>query len=169
MELLSGDVPAGPGTLTNSNQARQSEFSKEKSQSFKYSFITFYYLLGLIGFMITVLNLLYRFPIGAHLSPVCPGLKNLKNLYEQNFSFDLHVFISENETNLVQKSELVWKKAELAYGDLGKVYGFSTNLSISEVSTVEIFFDKWNPPRGSSLESKTKTKPLLFSAYPRRV
>ena len=58
------------------------------------------------------------------------------NIYELNFSFDLHVFISENETNFDHDSELIWKKFKLTYGDLQSAFNFNTNISISEVSQV---------------------------------
>ena len=65
----------------------------------------------------------------------CPHLPfQVRSLYGENFSFDLHALLRENETGLDQESEILWTKRGLTYGDLQSVYRFTTNISISEVS-----------------------------------
>lgn len=64
----------------------------------------------------------------------CPNEdKNLRNLYDLEFSFDLHVFLSESEENLNPESRLIWSKQNLIYGDVQSSFSFSTNISVSEV------------------------------------
>lgn len=149
MELLSGEVPAEPGTPTNSNNAQQSQTCKIPETSL---FFSLYLLLGLAGFMATFSNAISKHPSKPNLSPTCSYdphniRSEVKNIYEQNFLFDLHAFISENETNFDHDGELIWKKSKLIYGDLESAFNFNTNISISEVSRVSpvdlIGFDRW--------------------------
>ena len=141
MELLPGEVPAEPEALKNQGRNKRKKlrkhFSKEDSKdfkSFKEDFSDFYFLIGLFSWLFTLFYYIINREDSCltHLSLSCqnPGLKNL---YERNFLFDLHAFVSENETNFAQESELIWRKTELSYGDLQSVFSFSTNLSISEV------------------------------------
>ena len=65
----------------------------------------------------------------------CPNSPSQsRSLYGENFSFDLHALLRENETDLGQESELLWTKRGLTYGDLQSVHRFTANVSISEVS-----------------------------------
>ena len=158
MELLPGEVPAGPRTLTSSDRVQQGKISKrpckEQIQNFKSFFSCFYFLFAFIAWATTVTRLLFVFPIFSHLSPTCPNSSsNLKSLYDQNFSFDLHAFLSENETSFDRKGELIWRKPELVYGDLQSAFTHNTNVLISEVGPVAFLF-----------ESKTNPKASLFSA-----
>ena len=140
-ELLSREVPAEPGTLPNKGQVQQKEFgkhpNKEQIWNFKEDFISFYSQIGGYSWTITLFYLICGSVscFNEHLSPTCPCAckNNPITIYYPNFSFDLHAFVSENETNYAQESELIWRKPELTYGDLQSVFSFSTNLSVSEV------------------------------------
>ena len=57
-----------------------------------------------------------------------------RNLYAEDFSFDFHAFLRENETSFEQESEPIWTERRLKYGDLQSVHRFSTNVSITKVS-----------------------------------
>ena len=145
MELFSGDFPAGSGTETNQAQVEQSRISKrtgkKQIKNFKKRFFWFYYLLGMTGWMFTLAFVLhcYVIPPPSHISRNCPDpKKDRKDIYDENFSFDLHAFVSENETNFDDKSELIWRKSKLAYGDFQSTFNFNTNVSISEVSLVSL-------------------------------
>ena len=179
MELLSGEVPAEPGTNSNQTQVQQNQNithpNKERILNFQIPFFLFYILLGLAGWVVTVFIFKTKHSEDSYVSPWCPELPKYgtdprRNLYRCNFLFDLHAFVSENETSFAQESELVWRKSKLTYGDLRCAFRFSTNLSISEVSSMSplvLFFDKWNPLGRSSLESKTKPN-FPFPAHPKR-
>ena len=152
MELLSGEVPTGPDTPTNSNSVQVQQRQIRKRICIDYLFFL-YIFISIFGWARILSNLTSRFPqFNQYVSPNCPdpqkiGNEHLKNIYEQNFSFDLHVFISENETNFNHDGELIWKKSKLVYGDLQSAsVGLNTNVSISEVSQVRqvvAFFDRW--------------------------
>ena len=138
MEFVPGEVPTGPGAQTNSNQAKveQSPIIKhrmEQIDSFKIFFFSYNYLPGLIGWIITLAYVLFMYGRPPNLSPICPNTALTKFMYGPNFLFDLHAFVSENETNFDQ-SELIWRKSKLTYGDLASAFSFETNVSISEVS-----------------------------------
>ena len=146
MDLLSGEVPAGPETRTSSSQIpdQQRKISKgpseEKILKFKKAFFRFHLLIGFTGWAIVILYFLSPFFTGSFLPPTCPNLsRDLKNLYEQKFSFDLHAFISENETNFDSKSELIWRMPKLTYGDLQSTFSLNLNVSISEMGRLMIF------------------------------
>ena len=86
-----------------------------------------HFILCLIGSMI-VIRCSKLFPLDHPDSCVV-----FRNLYNSGFSFDFHVYLSENETNFDPESRLVWTKKGLTYGDVQLVHSFSTNVSISEV------------------------------------
>ena len=65
------------------------------------------------------------------------SLSKSRSLYGENFPFDLHALLRENETDLEQESEILWTKRGLTYGDLQSVHRFITNVSIPEVSGTE--------------------------------
>lgn len=161
MELLPGDVPAGPRTQTNSNQVQieQRQNIKRPSQEQKLNFEEFFYVfnnfLGLISWFITFWYFSHN---GSNVSPSCPDLmiKGEKYLYEQNFSFDLHAYISENETNFARAGGMVW--SNLTYGNQS-AFTSSTKVPISGVSLMSplvIFFYNW-------ILFETKPKCFLFS------
>ena len=136
MKLLSGEVvPTGPGTPTNSNSVQVQQIKTIGVLGF-----VPHLLISVFCWFVIFMSLISRSDMGGfkRLSTTSPeyNVTNIggrfPNIYEQNFSFDLHVFISENETNLARESELVWKKSKLTYGDLQSV--FNKNVSISEVS-----------------------------------
>ena len=61
------------------------------------------------------------------------GNRNWRNLYDENFRFDFHAFLAENETDIDLESELIWAKQNLIYGgDLQSIFTFSKNVSILE-------------------------------------
>ena len=151
MELLSRK----PQIMSKSSKC----FSMDQILNFKNPFLYFYAILGLAGWTVTFFNLISRLSENSHLSPTCPDSVKVLNLYEWNFSFDLHVFVSEDELNYARESELVWRKPGLTYGDLRSIFNFRTNLSVSEVgsaSPMVISFDKW-------ILFETKPKSFLFS------
>ena len=65
---------------------------------------------------------------------------SLKSLYERDFLFDFYAFLGENATNIDHESQLIWKKSNLKYGDLHSIHSFSTNVSVSEVSSLLVNF-----------------------------
>ena len=101
-------------------------------------FLLFYWLIGFISFAISI----YVFVLNLPHSEVLPSLPSScpnspfqsRSLYSENFSFDLHALLQENETDVDQESELLWTKRGLTYGDLQSVHRFTTNVSIPEVS-----------------------------------
>ena len=69
---------------------------------------------------------LYTFPSSCSINPF--------GLYGENFLFDFHALLRENETSFDHENDLIWTKSKLTYGDFQSAYRFSTNVSISEVS-----------------------------------
>ena len=58
-----------------------------------------------------------------------------ENLYEVGFSFDVHVFLSANESAIDPESQSIWTIRNLTYWDNDqRVFDFHTNVSISEVN-----------------------------------
>ena len=165
IEPLPDDAPSGPGTLTNQAKVKQSQNtkrpSKEQKLNFKTFFFAFNYILGSISWSITLFYFNYT---GSNVSSACPHRMNYgeKYLYEQNFSFDLHAFINDDETNLI------WNKSKLTYGDLQSTFRFNTKVPISEVSSmspVVLLFDNYPLISGSS--SKLNLN-LSFSVRPKQ-
>ena len=117
MGINSGEIVPSPGCLKNSDQSRvqPNEFSKPPRNQIEYLFNAFLFLfnfvLGVIGWAIVLGYVLFmsRPSAGSYISPACSSSVFTKNMYNQNFSFDLHVFVSGNETNFAEGSELIWR------------------------------------------------------------
>ena len=147
--------------LDPENPEEEKKYRREKAiLTFKTVFCWFYWLIGFIGFISFVIIIFYfnksiRFDPKVITTPeVVPPLpafclqliSQSRSLYDENFSFDLHALLRENETDLSQKSEILWTKRGLTYGDLQSVHRFTTNVSISEVSTNRQFETTLNQP-----------------------
>lgn len=104
----------------------------EEIHRFKISFILFHYLLANIGWWMVYDYWISGSFIVIPLPSTCAKVSNLKNLYDQKFAFDLHVYLSENETTF-DKSQLIWQKQKLIYGDDQSVLTFNSKVLISEV------------------------------------
>ena len=152
MESLPGEVSTGSETLTNQQSEHRKLFSDEQTNDFTKSFLFFNKGFGGIGWSITVIYVLYTsFANPAHFSPTCPSSQfppgKQTHMYEQNFLFDLHAFVSENETKFDRERELVWSRRILTYGDLQSAITHNTNVSISRVGPLHwrfsfiIFFE----------------------------
>lgn len=158
-ELLSVEVSTKPVSLKNSspNQVQQVQISKcyddEEIKNFKASFGQFHGILGTIGWAVMAFCFLSSQFTGPSIPSTCAS-KDLRNIYDQKFTFDFHAFISENETDFDEEKELVWRMPKLTYGDLQSTFSLSMNVSISEVCRLGCFLE--------SIE--TKPEPTL-SAY----
>ena len=151
-ELPPDEAPARPETMTE--QVQQSESRKPPNEEQKVVFAQFFFSfilnIGTISWVITLVYLLVSiFGKPPNVSQTCASstIAHFKQLitghvkyrYEQNFSFDLHTFISEKKMNYDQEGDLIWKKQKLAYGDLDSAFSFETNVSISEVGLGAVF------------------------------
>lgn len=105
--------------------------SVEEIKKFKRSFFRFHFLIVLIC-LSTVLVYWLSLP-EIPLPSTCEKGLNLKNLYDEHLLFDLHAYLSENETTFDSESQLIWRKQRLAYGDAQTVLAFNTKISISKV------------------------------------
>lgn len=145
LEMPSVEVPVEVPVGSLTNQVQQSEFSISskndqiqnfKIESIKTHFLAFNYLFGLIGWIYTI-RVLITLPVGSSsISPACYNTPVQSYMYQKNFSFDLHAFISENETNFFQENELVWRKSGWIFGDFRSVFSVNKNVSISEVGSM---------------------------------
>ena len=106
--------------------------STEETVRFNNAFIAFHCLLA--GFGWCVVNNFFWKSSGPYidLPNACASRSNLKNLYEPNFLFDLHAYLSENETAF-DESQPIWLKQKWVYGDAQWAFTLNTNVSTSEV------------------------------------
>ena len=113
--------------------------SVEEGKNYMGRFFLFWWLTTWISFIIVIYNSSQSiFPpkLIPPLPASCPNSPSQsRSLYSENFSFDLHALLRENQTDLDQESELLWTKRGLTYGDLQSVHRFTTNVSISEVNS----------------------------------
>ena len=91
----------------------------------------------MIGWVVMVFYWLSSCFTGPRIPKTC-ATKDLRNIYDQNFSFDFHAFVSENEAEFNSDSELIWRMPNLTYGDLQSTFGLNVNVSISEVGPMTI-------------------------------
>ena len=132
MNLVFSKISASNIQISSDPEKRRKPRSPVQIFRFNIMFALFYSLVFAISFLIILLHTKNRYL--EDLPESCPNdQKDLKNMYEVNFPFDFHTFLSENETNLDPESQLIWTKRSLTYGDVQSSFSFSTNISISEV------------------------------------
>ena len=114
--------------------------SEEEIENFEISTSQFHTKLGFIGWVVMVLCWLSPCFTGSSIPKTC-ATKDLRNIYDQNFLFDFHAFISENETDFDPDRELIWRMPNLTYGDLQSAFRHNVNVSITEVGSVAILLE----------------------------